>query len=161
MKQLVGYGFSLPSKPNLLNIQNLSLQQFSFVGRLKLYPTEFYDIQGGDCYHTIINPIFKTESWLFFMPNMGAMAYPKGISVGHRPYRFFRLHHFKLSTFYFDGVVRGLHPTKLYFIPIWFFGALENSTLQNFLNYQKYDNLTNFSLKLFFNVKLLTKLQGF
>jgi len=47
---------------------------------------------------------------------------------------------------------------RLSFMPILFFGALENSTLRNFL---KYDNLTNFSLKLFFNVKLLTKLQGF
>ena len=110
---------------------------------------------GGDCYHTILNPIFKIKPWLFFMPNIGAMAYPKGISVGHRPYRFFRLHHFKLSTFYFDGVVRGLHPTRLSFMPILFRGALENSTLRNFLNYQKYDNLTNFLLKLFFNVKII------
>ena len=44
MKKLVGYGFSLPSKPNLLNIQNLLPQQFLFVGRLKPYPTEFWDV---------------------------------------------------------------------------------------------------------------------
>ena len=47
---------------------------------------------------------------------------------------------------------------KPYFIPILFRGALENSTLWDFFNYQKYDNLTIFSLKLFFNVKLLKKL---
>jgi len=29
---------------------------------------------GGDCYHTIINPIFKIKPWFFFMPNIGAMA---------------------------------------------------------------------------------------
>ena len=102
---------------------------------------------GADCYHTSINPLFKIKSLLSFMPNISAIAIA--------PYKFFRLYHFKLSTFYFDGVVRGLHPTKLYFMSIWFFGALENSILGNFLNYQKYDNLTNFSLKLFFNVTII------
>jgi len=35
----------------------------------------------GDCYHTIINSIFKTKSWLFFIPNVGAMAIaPYGFS---------------------------------------------------------------------------------
>jgi len=35
---------------------------------------------GVDCYHTILNPIFKIKSWLFFMPNIGAMAIaPYGI----------------------------------------------------------------------------------
>ena len=29
---------------------------------------------GGDCYHTILNPLFKINFWLFFMPNIGAMA---------------------------------------------------------------------------------------
>ena len=29
---------------------------------------------GGDCYHTILNPIFKTKSLLFFIPDVGAMA---------------------------------------------------------------------------------------
>jgi len=29
---------------------------------------------GGDCYHTILNPIFKTKPWLFSLPNIGAMA---------------------------------------------------------------------------------------
>jgi len=48
-----------------------------------------------------------------------------------------RLHHlflsnFNLFLFGFDGVVRGLHPTNVYFIPILFYGALENSTLRFF-----------------------------
>jgi len=29
---------------------------------------------GGDCYHTILNHIFKIKSLYFFMPNIGAMA---------------------------------------------------------------------------------------
>ncbi len=42
MKSLVGYGFSLPSKPSLFNIGNFDLLGLLFVGRLKPYPTEFY-----------------------------------------------------------------------------------------------------------------------
>jgi len=41
MKKLVGYGFSLPSKPSLLNIGSFDLLGFLFDGRLKPYPTEF------------------------------------------------------------------------------------------------------------------------
>jgi len=108
---------------------------------------------GADCYHTSINPLFKIKSLLSFMPNISAIAIA--------PYKFFRLYHFKLSTFYFDGVVRGLHPTKLYFLPILFRDALENSTLRDIFKNQKYDNLTYLSQKLFFNVKILKKLQGF
>ena len=52
---------------------------------------------GGDCYHTIINLIFKMKFWFFLMPNIGAMAYPKGISVGHRyPYGFLDIKTIKL-----------------------------------------------------------------
>jgi len=29
---------------------------------------------GGDCYHTILNPISKMKSWLFTLPNICAMA---------------------------------------------------------------------------------------
>jgi len=50
---------------------------------------------------------------------------------------------------------------KLYFIPIFFRGALANSTLRDIFKNQKYDNLTYLSQKLFFNVKILKKLQGF
>jgi len=42
VKIFVGYGFSLPSKLNFLNIQNLLSQKFLFIGRLKPYPTELY-----------------------------------------------------------------------------------------------------------------------
>ena len=72
---------------------------------------------GGDCYHTIINLIFKMKSWLFFMPNIGAMAYPKGISVGHRPHGFLDIK--TLSA-------------RFYCMPILLNGALENSTLRDF-----------------------------
>ena len=91
---------------------------------------------GGDCYHTIINPISKIKSCFFFIPDVGAMAYPKGISVGHRPYGFEikalvgcspRLHRFNVCLFGFDGVVRGLHPTDIYFVPILLNGALGNA----------------------------------
>jgi len=40
MKKLVGYGFSLPSKPSLFNIGSFNLLEFLFVGRLKPYPTD-------------------------------------------------------------------------------------------------------------------------
>ena len=53
-----------------------------------------------------------------------------------------RLHRFNLSPFGFDGVVR-------------------DYTLRNLFKNPKHDNLTSFSLKLFFNVKILKKLQGF
>ena len=81
---------------------------------------------GGDCYHTILNHIFKTKFWFFFMPNIGAMA----IS----PYRFLNIK--SLSA-------------RFHFIPMLLNGALENSTLQ------KHYNLSYFSQKLFFNVKIL------
>jgi len=41
MKKLVGYGFSLPSKPSLFHMESFDLLEFLFVGRLKPYPTEF------------------------------------------------------------------------------------------------------------------------
>ncbi len=44
MKILVGYGFSLPSKPSLFNIGNFDVLGLLFVGRLKPYLTEFYVI---------------------------------------------------------------------------------------------------------------------
>jgi len=48
MKKLVGYGFSLPSKPSLFNIGNFDLLGFLFDGRLKPYPTETYVIEGKE-----------------------------------------------------------------------------------------------------------------
>jgi len=93
--KLVGCCFQRTIKSNLLNIKHLFPQQFLFDGRLKPYPTKFCEIKplkqgqspvGGDCYHTIINLISKIKSCFFFIPDVGAMAYPKGISVGHRPY---------------------------------------------------------------------------
>jgi len=83
MKKLVGYGFSLPSKPSLFHIGSFDLLGFLFDGRLKPYPTEIYVIEGkekgrspvgGDCYHTILNFIFKRKPLLFFMSHIGAMA---------------------------------------------------------------------------------------
>ncbi len=53
-----------------------------------------------------------------------------------------------VCPFGFIGVVRGLHPTDFYFLPILFNGALENSTLR------KHYNLTSFLDLLFFNVKI-------
>jgi hypothetical protein len=43
---------------------------------------------------------------------------------------------------------------RLSFIPILFNGALENSTLRNFFQNPKHYNLTYFSHKIFFNVKI-------
>ena len=64
---------------------------------------------GGDCYHTIINPIFKIKSWFFFISNIGAMAIaPYGFS--------------DIKTI----------SEKFNFIPILLNGALENSTLRAF-----------------------------
>ena len=83
MRKLVGYGFSLPSKPSLFHIGSFDLLGFLFDGRLKLYPTEIYVIEGkekgrspvgGDCYHTIMNLIFKIKSGFFFMPTLGALG---------------------------------------------------------------------------------------
>ena len=48
MKKLVGYGFSLPSKPSLFNIGNFDLLGFLFDGRLKPYPTEFYVVESKE-----------------------------------------------------------------------------------------------------------------
>ena len=45
---LVGYGFSLPSKSSSFNQRIFYLFKFLFVGRLKPYPTEFYDINSGE-----------------------------------------------------------------------------------------------------------------
>ena len=53
------------------NFKN-SIAFFYFFVNLKLGTNRAF--VGGDCHHTIINPIFKTESWLFFIPNIGAMA---------------------------------------------------------------------------------------
>ena len=83
MKKLVGYGFSLPSKPSLFNIGSFDLLGFLFDGRLKPYPTETYVITckekgrnpvGGDCYHTIMNLIFKIKFYIYYLLEVGAMA---------------------------------------------------------------------------------------
>jgi len=50
---------------------------------------------------------------------------------------------------------------KLCFMPILFRGALENSTLRDIFKNLKDNNLTYLLQKLFFNVKILKKLQGF
>ena len=44
IKKRVGYGFSLPSKPSSFDKRFLYLFKFLFFGRLKPYPTEFYDL---------------------------------------------------------------------------------------------------------------------
>ena len=44
---------------------------------------------------------------------------------------------------------------RFYFLLILLNGALENSTLRDFFKCSKYDNLTSFSRKLFFNVKIV------
>ena len=83
MKKLVGYGFSLPLKPSLFNIGSFDLLGFLFDGRLKPYPTEIYVIEGkekgrspvgGDCYHTILNLIFKINFYIHYLLVAGAMA---------------------------------------------------------------------------------------
>jgi hypothetical protein len=48
MKKLVGYGFSLPSKPSLFHIGSFDLLGFLFDGRLKPYPTEFCILEGKE-----------------------------------------------------------------------------------------------------------------
>jgi len=50
---------------------------------------------GGDCYHTIINPIFKTKSLLFFMPDIGAMAI-----APYRIQKYYNLTYFSQKIFY-------------------------------------------------------------
>jgi len=45
MNKLVGYGFSLPSKPSLFNIESFDLLEFLFDGRLKPYPTGLFKIK--------------------------------------------------------------------------------------------------------------------
>jgi len=47
MKSLVGYGFSLPSKPSLFNIGSFDLLGLLFDGRLKPY-SEFYVVEGKE-----------------------------------------------------------------------------------------------------------------
>jgi len=83
MKKLVGYGFSLPSKPSFLNIKNLLLQQFLLDGRLKPYPTEYGDVNywrqglcpvGGDCYHTNIWHKKEPKFYFEYIIYNGAMA---------------------------------------------------------------------------------------
>ena len=64
--------------------------------------------QGGDCHHTIINPICKIKSWFIFMLDIGAMAIA--------PYGFFNIK--SLSA-------------KLYFMPILFCGALETAPYES------------------------------
>ena len=76
---------------------------------------------GGDYHHTIIDPIFKTKIWFFFMLIVGAMAIaPYGC--------------FNVCLFGFDGVVRGLHPTNIDFMPILLNGALGNAPYESQYN---------------------------
>ncbi len=46
-----------------------------------------------------------------------------------------------------------------FFVQILFNGALENSTLRDFFKNPKHYNLTHFSHKLFFNVKIIASLK--
>ena len=60
---------------------------------------------GGDCHHTIINPILKIKPWFFFIPYIGAIAiapYVKTLSA------------------------------KFYLIPILFNGALKTAPYGDF-----------------------------
>jgi len=66
---------------------------------------------GGDCYHTILNPIFKMKSWFYFMPDIGAMAIA--------PYGFLNIK--SLSA-------------NLFFMPILFYGALKTAPYGGFTN---------------------------
>jgi len=58
MKKFVGYGFSLPSKLSLFNIRISDLLEFSFIGRLKPYPTNLFQI------------ITSFLARFYFMPNL-------------------------------------------------------------------------------------------
>jgi len=49
----------------ILNIINNNSHMHSQQGRSPV---------GGDCYHTILNLVFKIKSRLLFIPNIGAMA---------------------------------------------------------------------------------------
>jgi len=66
---------------------------------------------GGDCYHTILNPIFKIKSCFSFMPDIGAMAIA--------PYEFLNIK--SLSA-------------NLFFMPILFCGALKTAPYEGFTN---------------------------
>jgi hypothetical protein len=59
MKKFLGYGFSLPLKPNLLNIESLLAQLFLFDGRLKPYPTEFYFVDCKRKGQSPVDSVFK------------------------------------------------------------------------------------------------------
>jgi len=146
IKEPVGYGFSLPSKPSSFNQRIFYLFKFLFVGRLKPYPTEFCDINLGERGRSHVGRValiptliyllkYMVVQWKFLcqlLINMKHLFYACLCrDEGNPTYGFFKLYHFNLSPFGFDGVVRGLHPTKLYFLPILFCGALENSTLHN------------------------------
>jgi len=86
---------------------------------------------GGDCYRTIYTT-FKTEFQSLFMPIGGAMAIaPYGVQSLSARFSFMRI--------LFDG---RLKPYPTYF------------------KFQKYYNLTYFSQKLFFNVKIQKSLKG-
>jgi len=73
----------------------------------------FKNSVGGDCYHTILNPIFTIKPWfnnLFYIGAMAITPYGKSLSA------------------------------RFYFMPILFNGALENSTLRDIFNYLKHYN---------------------
>jgi len=89
---------------------------------------------GADCYHTTINLRFEIKYCFNNIINISAMAIA--------PYGFLNLK--SLSA-------------KLSFLPMLLTGALENSTLRNFLKILKHYNLTYSSQKLFFNVKIVKK----
>jgi len=91
----------------------------------------FYDISfweegqspvGGDCYHTILNPIFKIEFYIYHLLKAGAMAIAPygffnlkahvGCSQGTTPYE---------ALFYADFVswcVGKQHPTRFFNVKI-------------------------------------------
>ena len=83
------------------------------VGRVALIPTLIYLLK------------YMVVQWKFLcqlLINMKHLFYACLCrDEGNPTYGFFKLYHFNLSPFGFDGVVRGLHPTKLYFLPILFF----------------------------------------
>jgi hypothetical protein len=87
-----------------------------------------WNIVGGDYHHSTFNSILKIKFQSFFILIIGTMVIA--------PYGFLSL------------------SAKLYFMLILFNGALENSTLRNSFQILKHYNLTYFSHKIFFNVKI-------
>ena len=128
---LVGYGFSLPSKPSTFNQRIFYLFKFLFVGRLKPYPTEFCDINLGEQGQSPVGWVALIPTLIYLLKSMGVQWKFLCQFLKNMKHLFYaNLCRDEGNPTYGCLNIKNLS-AKLYFLPILFCGALETAPYES------------------------------